>query len=247
VTWQASSNFEAADIRRHFSNDVELIPNELAPLNDEVNRGPSRDNVVVAPDLLVPPPLHGRYRRQKEPGHLRVAFISRITKMKNVEGALRMLMTISGDLSLDIYGPIEDREYWNECKKLIPKLPSNVRVSYLGEVAHEEVAQVLAEHDIFLLPTRGENFGHVIYEALAAGCPVLISDQTPWRNLTAAGVGWDLPLDDVSSFGAALQQCVDGDDEWYSQLSARAVAYAFEISSNPESSDASRKLFERGA
>jgi hypothetical protein len=46
----------------------------------------------------------------------------------------------------------------------------------------------LAEYDLFLFPTLGENYGHVISEALASGCPVVISDQTPWRNLEAEGI-----------------------------------------------------------
>ena len=46
-----------------------------------------------------------------------------------------------------------------------------------------------------ILPTLGENFGHVIVEAWTAGCPVLVSDRTPWRQLASHGVGWDVALD----------------------------------------------------
>ena len=245
VVWQASSEFEATDIGMQFAKAaiVPKDPNASSELSASVS---THSRVVVAPDLLITPPLHRRYRRQKMPGTLRIVFISRVSRMKNLEAAILMLMDISGEIVFDIYGPIEDQGYWNNCKKLIAALPSRVRASYMGEVEHERVAQVLVENDIFLLPTLGENFGHVIFEALMAGCPVLISDRTPWRGLETAGVGWDIPLDEVHRFRSALQQCVDGDHEWYSQLSARAVAYAFDRSSNPENTDANRKLFERG-
>ena len=65
---------------------------------------------------------------------------------------------------------------------------------YMGIVKHERVGEVFAEHDLFLLPSLGENYSHVTCEALSAGCPVLISDRTPWRNLQQKGVGWDVPL-----------------------------------------------------
>ncbi len=64
-----------------------------------------------------------------------------------------------------------------------------------GPLPPDRVAEALRANHLLFLPTRSENFGHVILEALAAGCPVLLSDRTPWRNLARAGVGWDLPLD----------------------------------------------------
>ena len=53
---------------------------------------------------------------------------------------------------------------------------------------------------MFFFPTLGENFGHVIHESLAAGTPVLISDQTPWVGLSEKGAGWELPLDNKSAW-----------------------------------------------
>jgi glycosyltransferase involved in cell wall biosynthesis len=39
------------------------------------------------------------------------------------------------------------------------------------------------------MPTLNENFGHSILESFCAGCPVIISDQTPWNGLQAIKVG----------------------------------------------------------
>ena len=68
---------------------------------------------------------------------------------------------------------------------------------------NDEVLSALSGHDLFFLPTLGENYGHVIHEALLSGSQVLLSDQTPWRGLTEAGLGWDLPLEGKGAFAAA--------------------------------------------
>jgi glycosyltransferase involved in cell wall biosynthesis len=163
--------------------------------------------------------------------------------MKNLSGALKLLAGVNGDVSFDLYGPVEDAEYWRECQRIIDSLPTNVRVRNNGEIEHKEIGRVFAEHDLLLLPTLGENFGHVIGEALASGCPVLISDQTPWRNLESEGVGWDIPLADKERFLSVLQQCVDGDSAWHAALSRQARSYAVNVASDPVAIEANRKLF----
>ena len=245
LIWHASSDFEEADIRRQFPlvrhiHVVGVIP------GSELKGGKSgTSEVATASDIAGMPPPDRRNRQPKRRGQLRAVFVSRFTRKKNLAGALKMLAGVSGDVSFDIYGPAEDAEYWKECQGLIAALPANIRVRYWGEIGHERIGQVFAEHDLFLFPTLGENYGHVICEALASGCPVLISDQTPWRNLEAEGVGWDIPLGDTGRFRSVLHQCVDGDEEWYAALSTRAADYAAKRASDPETIDANRKLLQR--
>ncbi len=105
----------------------------------------------------------------------------------------------------DIFGPIQEADYWQACQRIIAKgLPENVRVTYKGEIANAVVPATLAGYDLFFLPTRGENFGHAIFDALEAGVPALISDQTPFCDLERHGAGWTLPLDEPERFVAAI-------------------------------------------
>ena len=113
-----------------------------------------------------------------------------------------------------------------------------------GKIEHERVRDVFAEHDLFLFPTLGENYGHVVCEALSAGCPVLISDQTPWRNLEDEGAGWDIPLSQTERFSAVLQQCVDADAECYSAMSDSARVYAEMHLQDPAVIQANRELIQ---
>jgi glycosyltransferase involved in cell wall biosynthesis len=57
----------------------------------------------------------------------------------------------------------------------------------------------------------GENFRHAILEALSACCPVLVSDQAPWRSLADRKAEWDLPLTDPGAFRRVLSACVEMD------------------------------------
>jgi glycosyltransferase involved in cell wall biosynthesis len=153
----------------------------------------------------------------------RLIFLSRIHPKKNLDFALRVLARLKSPVRLDIIGPIEDAGHWRECRRLIDQVPAHHRVSYVGSLETAQVAPAMAAYDLFLLPTRSENFGHAIQEALAAGVPALISDQTPWRGLKQAGAGWDLPLDEAA-FATALQEfCATSHEE---RLGMRRAARA---------------------
>lgn len=210
VVWQASSVYEKGDIHRVFGDNV---------------------SVVVAPDL--PAAVHDAEaplrRHKKVAGSLKVAFLSRVSPMKNLDSALLFLDGLEGEIQFNIFGPLEDKGYWARCQKVIRRLPQNVQVQYRGVVAHERVVDILAEHDLLLLPTQGENFGHVILEALVAGCPVLVSDRTPWRSLQSRGVGWDFPLEEPERFRSTLRYCVGMRDEEHQTWSQRARTFGLAL------------------
>jgi len=120
--------------------------------------------------------------------------------------ALKVLNKVSSKVVFDVYGPAENVAYWQECKDLINQLPDNVKVNYFGSVAPGEVLRIFSRYDLFLFPTGGENYGHVIGEALIVGTPVLISTETPWRNLQTDGLGWDIDLSHMDSFVETIEQ-----------------------------------------
>lgn len=225
VVWQASSEYEEADVRCWIGAgaSVTVLP-EMPPPVDPVEE---------------PPP-----RSQKLPGRLEVLFLSRVSRKKNLDGALRMFEGMEGEISFNIYGPLEDEEYWSDCQEIARRLPKNVRVSYRGVVEYERVGEVMRAHDLFFMPTFGENFGHVILEALLAGSPVLISDQTPWRGLREKGVGWDLPLNNTEPFRAVLRRCVAMDAEEHGAWVRRAYAYGLGQARDQTVVEQYRKFFD---
>jgi glycosyltransferase involved in cell wall biosynthesis len=243
IIWQASTTLEEADIRRAMPN-LSLVHIQDVLLDGWGMCGSGEAGIIAtAKDIHLMSERYERTTLRKRSGQLRVVFVSRISPKKNLLSALGMLQSVSGDVSFDIYGPVEDEEYWSECKRVISTLTPNVRVKYMGMVEHERVREVFADHDLFLFPTLGENYGHVICEALSAGCPVLISDQTPWRDLQERGVGWDIPLEETERFRVIIQQCVDVDEEWYAALVSRATEYAKMAASDPAILDENRRMF----
>lgn len=173
---------------------------------------------------------------------LRIVFLSRITKKKNLEFALRVACRMSLPVKFDIYGPKEDFGYWETCEALIAAAPENVDIAYCGVVAPEDVLRVLSQYDVFFLPTLGENYGHVIVEAFLAGTPVLISDNTPWRDLKAAGVGLDGSLMDDEAFVEYLNYigCMNTDRR--NELRLRALDMGRSISNSDVAISATKNL-----
>ncbi|MEP0767102.1 MAG: glycosyltransferase [Fimbriimonadia bacterium] len=204
--------------------------------------GPVR-HVVASdlPELGIGGPERLPQRAPKLPGHARFVYLSRIHPMKNLLYALERLTTIEDKYHLAIYGPVADVEYMTRCMNALTGLPMNARWDYAGVVAPQEVTSTLAAHHFLLLPTQGENFGHVIIEALWAGCPVLISDRTPWRSLGDAG--WVIPLEDQTAWGDALRACIGMDQEEFARRSEAAVRFARGFAASTDMVEANRKLF----
>jgi glycosyltransferase involved in cell wall biosynthesis len=227
VKWHATSAIEADHLRTWFGNnaDVQVAANFSAPI--ESLQGP-----VVS----------------KHSGALRVLFLSRICPKKNLLAALQMLRhPWRGQIEFQIAGPIEDAAYWRRCEAVTRSLPPEVTVRYLGPVTPDRVGWTIQQHHLFWLPTLGENFGHAVVEALAVGCPVLLSDQTPWRGLTADGAGWDLSLNRPSDFQQALQHCLDLDNADWLAMRKRVHDYARRHCVQAETKLHYRQLFQLDA
>lgn len=201
--FQASSDYEAADIRKVLGSSVDIQIAEDIGSQEFALELPVRSNNVFS-----------------------MVFISRISPKKNLLLALQILQNVQQSVSYDIYGPIEDLEYWTECEAIIETLPANISVEYKGELYPDEVLSTLSKYDAFFMPTKGENYGHVIAEALCAGLPILITDTTPWRNLKELGIGWDLPLDNPKAFSDIIDQLATLSIDKHLQMRKEVLAWA---------------------
>ncbi len=205
---------------------------------------PRIKNVTVVPNFspaAQPVPAY----LEKNKGEIRIIFISRVAPKKNVLFFLSLLSELPEltQLNLTIRGNIEDEKYWQDCLNCIAHLPENISVHYEGPIRNNEVISVIQQHHLFVLPTLGENFGHAIFEALSAGRPVLISDQTPWHHLQEHHAGWDLPLSDENGFVQVLQQVADMDDEAFQQWSTGAWQYAKRFTESANLEERYKELF----
>lgn len=226
--WQASSELELSDIHR----ELESVAVETSVASN-------------LPPAIEPAGLQAISYKPRNDEPLRLVFLSRISPMKNLDFLLDVLKEVDFDVVLDIYGVVDDEEHWGNCKALISQLPPSVKVSYKGAIPHRKVSSIIAHYDLFVLPTRGENYGHAIAEALTWGTPVLISDQTPWRDLHKMGAGWDLPLSRKDLFLEVMKRVYVMDPVEYSLLRQSTSAYAMRKLSDPSVVASSRHLIER--
>jgi glycosyltransferase involved in cell wall biosynthesis len=163
---------------------------------------------------------------KKDKGLLKCIFIGRVVPIKNLIFVLDLIQESEFNIELNIVGPVEDMEYWMLCQEKIKEMPTSCRVNYVGPLENKELNHLIRQHHLFILPTKGENFGHAIFESLSAGRPVLISDQTPWLNLEQNKAGWDLPLTDMKSFKDKLHFIANMEQDEYDEWGIGAWKFA---------------------
>lgn len=226
IIWHASSEHEREDILRtvgaSMAQDIRIAPN----LPQQAGQGEISS-----------------IRNPAAPSPLKVVFLSRISPKKNLCFALGILHEVRCNVVFDVYGVVDDERHWAECRELIAMLPENIKTTYHGVVSHEQVAGILGSYDLFFLPTLGENYGHAIAESISQGTPVLISDQTPWRNLEREGAGWDLSLGEEAPFVQVIEDVARMDTEAYARLRKTTAEYAARKLGDPQIIESNRSLF----
>lgn len=191
IIWSVTSNIEEKELK-------EVIGNQA--------------NCIIAEDL--PRTEIVKHKRIKEKNKLKIIFLSRICEMKNLSKVIDIISKISKfEIQFDIYGNKEDMSYWNKCEKKLLNLPKNINWKYCGECKSENVLDTFSKYDVFLFPTLGENYGHVIGEALLAGCIPIISNKTPWSDLDNNNCGNIVQLEDFDKFIRLLNFYIKMDDK----------------------------------
>lgn len=171
--WHATTSDEVENINKIFSNNQGV---RVAP------------NIPKTPFFTIQP-------LAKQPGELKLVYLSLINEHKNLLLLLQVMMRLKEKITLDIYGPVIDEAYWNKCKVLIQQMPA--RISYNGLVEPGNVQGVLQQYHGLVLFTKGENFGHAIYECLSVGRPVITTHFTPWQNLFEQRAGANIDLENL--------------------------------------------------
>jgi glycosyltransferase involved in cell wall biosynthesis len=165
--WHATSHQEADDIRR-FGIDapIAVIPNGV--------------------DLTDQLALHAPVKSMRT-----ILFLSRIHPKKGLPSLINAWEELSEqrpDWQLVIAGPDEDGHRM-ALEKIVRQRQIS-RVSFKAPVYDEAKYSLLADADLFVLPTISENFGIAVAEALAAGIPAIVTKGAPWSGLETQKCGW---------------------------------------------------------
>ena len=120
-------------------------------------------------------------------------FLSRIHPKKGLLDLLRAWATLRpAGWVLRVGGALEGA-HGDEVRATLRREGLSRDVETLGAVDEDAKGGVFADADVFVLPTRSENFGMVVGEALAAGVPVLTTTAAPWETLEREACGWWVP------------------------------------------------------
>ncbi|SEF14514.1 Glycosyltransferase involved in cell wall bisynthesis [Rhizobiales bacterium GAS191] len=229
--------------------DVWLHATGTREAEDVRNRCPFARGILVAPNIRqiggLPAPGASPTHPPARSSSLRLVFLGRIARVKNLAYALEVLKEVRSPVTFDIYGPIQEAGYWQECRAIIAKLPPHVSVNHKGEIANSQVPETLARYELFFLPTHGENFGHAILDALSAGVPVLISDRTPFLDLELKRAGWSLPLDARGAYVAAIDAFAGFDRAGRARLEQGARSLAEQVVKESDAVSRSRAMIRR--
>lgn len=224
VTWHASTVQEEKEIRAVYGNSAEVVVAQNIPTSQQLD----------LEDII----------EKRNRGAIRFLFISRIAKKKNLHLAVQAMREIKSTKPVEfhIYGNVEDTSYFKKMEEYIRDY-DNVSMEYKGPLNPALVPTTFLYADFFILPTKHENYGHAIVEAWANGCPVIVSKNTPWRDLRVQNLGWDVEIKDLSELVAAIQEAIDIPQSEYLTMVKESYTYFKEKISDEEIIEANRKLF----
>ncbi len=162
----------------------------------------------------------------KETGVLKLVTVALISPMKNILKVLEALERCEYRIEYNIYGAVKDEEYWQLCKDKIKQLPKNIGVEWHKEIEPSQVKEALASNHVFILPSKSENFGHAIYEALSAGRPVITSNHTPWNGLKESHAGINVSIDKPEEMINAIRFFAEMEEVQMERWSEGAYVYS---------------------
>jgi glycosyltransferase involved in cell wall biosynthesis len=227
VKWHASTEEEEKEIYKNFGKRAKVHIAQNIPVGQELKL----DTIL----------------NKKKTGTVRFLFVSRIALKKNLHLAIQAVkqLELKTETTFDIYGNIEDQAYFDEFKEEIVS-EGLLSINYKGVVSPTMLPEIYSNADFLVLPTKHENYGHAIVEAWSNGCPVIISRNTPWKNLHVQNLGWDVDLKNFDNLVVAMQEAVDIDFTSYIAQCTASYNYFRDVISDNDVIEANRKLFLDG-
>jgi len=181
---------------------------------EEIRRLGFRQPVAIVPNGIDIPEL----TRKEVRSFKTLLFLGRIDPVKGIDVMLNAwakvmdrftdwrLLIVGSDAS---YG--KQRGYLDQMKTLAARLNLE-RVEFAEPLYGESKWAAYRQAELFVLPTRSENFGITVAEALAAGTPAIVTKGAPWQGLSTRGAGWwiDFGVDALAEcFGEAMAETPD--------------------------------------
>ena len=205
-------------------------------IEELVAGGITRSKIVLRRNgVQVPPawPEHGRFRRRlgiSEDTKL-VLFLGRLSAKKSPDLLLRAFAEVrkgagANAIRLVFAGP-DEGGMKVQLAQLAAQLGIEANVQFAGPAFEADKWVAYREADVFVLPSQNENFGNTAAEAVAAGTPVIVTEQCGIAPLLANEAGLVVPHDD-GKLAEALGRVLT-DKELYGHLKAGCVTVTLKL------------------
>ncbi len=191
--------------------------------------GISREKIVLRRNGVAGPPVppeRGRFREALgvPPAAKLLLFLGRLSEKKSPQLLLQAFAKIAtsetpgqAPVHVAFVGPDETGMLAKLKKMAVSIVPAD-RVHFSPALADTPKWQAYRDADIFVLPSQNENFGNTAAEAVAAGTPVIVTDQCGIAPLLA-GVAGLVVKHDATALANALQELLQ-DETLYARLQA---------------------------
>ena len=219
ITWHATSEIEKEEILQKFPDaNIRIAPNIS---NAEISE--------IKKEITSP---------------FRILTVGRISPEKGYYEALEAIRNWKPNkpVNWDIVG-LEENAELAEALRLLAKERSSIQITLHGHKNQEELKEYYENSHLFFLPSRGENYGHAIAEALCNGIPVLVSDQTPWNNLEEKFAGKSSSINSTT-LAESLDFFFNLSNDDYQLWSQGALNYAKAHVNSPETLALNKNLFK---
>jgi len=218
ITWHATNEIECDEIKNHFPKaNIRIAPNI--------------SNAAIA------------FNKKELSKPFRILTVGRISPEKGYYEALETMRNWNPGqiVQWDIVGLKENSDLVSVLLNDEQNF-TNIKIQLHGHKNQDELKLFYENAHIFFLPSRGENYGHAIAEALSSGTPVVISNSTPWKNLEQGFAGKSSSINPID-LAQSLDFFVNLSDEVYGYWSEGALNYASKNVNSPKTIEQNKNLF----
>jgi glycosyltransferase involved in cell wall biosynthesis len=182
--------------RMGFKGEAEVIPNAV---------NTAKFSKAYPPEEIA----EMRAKLGKHAGDVFIVTTSRLVHKNGVDDVIRALAHLPEHIYFLIYGIGPDEE---KLRSLATELKVEARARFMGQIGHAEMPLMLAACDIFTRPSRSEGMGNSFVEAMAAGLPVIATQEggiadflfDAKRNPEKPSTGWAVDKDAPEQIAAAV-------------------------------------------
>ena len=176
--------------------------------------------------IIIPDKVYKKKSLKQNYRKKRCLFLGRINPSKGIKELIETWKKLNNkEWELIIAGIAEDLPYLNVIKKLSSQNKNNINIEFVGEVRGRKKNNLFKSSDLFVLPTKTENFGLVIAEAMAYGLPIITTKGAPWKVIKENNLGWWIETNDESLL-IALKEATDMKSSDLIDIGNRARFYA---------------------